>query len=318
MNDVKYPVVLTTDIPDLPLYARGKVRDVYAVGDDALLLVATDRLSAFDVVMRQGIPDKGRVLTQISVWWFNQTEQIIPNHLLSADDNEIAARIEGATGEVVASETREMLGGRALLCRKTRPLPIEAVVRGYLSGSGWKAYQTAPQNANGTVDLWGVPLPPGLMESGKLPLPIFTPSTKAEAGHDAPMPQNEIAGYIGQWANPVQSAAVSLYEYAAQIAAHRGILLADTKFEFGINENNELLLIDEALTPDSSRFWEAASYAPGRAQASWDKQFVRDYLETVPGWNKKPPAPDLPPGIIQKTAQKYRDSFRLLTGHDLE
>ena len=310
-------VVLTTTIPGLPLHTRGKVRDVYAVGPDALLLLATDRISAFDVIMNQGIPDKGRVLTQMSAWWFAQTAPIIASHLISANDEAIASRVSEVTGVDVSPETRQMLAGRALLCRKTRPLPIEAVVRGYLSGSGWKAYQTAPQNANGTIDLWGVPLPSGLKESDKLPAPVFTPSTKAEAGHDEPMEQNEIADYIGAWANPVQTAALSLYNFAADYAAKRGMILADTKFEFGI-DGNQLILIDEALTPDSSRFWDAASYAPGRAQASWDKQFVRDYLETVPGWDKKPPAPNLPPDIIEKTAQKYRDAFRLLTGHNLE
>ena len=311
------PVVLTTDIPGLPLHARGKVRDVYQVGSDALLLVATDRLSAFDVVMAQGIPDKGRVLTQLSVWWFAQTQAIIPNHLLSADDAEIAERIAEATGAPVAETTRELLRGRTMLCKRTRPLPIEAVVRGYLSGSGWKAYQTAPKNADGTVDLWGVPLPSGLRESDKLPAPVFTPSTKASAGHDMPMPQNEIADYIGEQAAPVQDTALALYTFAADLARERGIILADTKFEFGLDENGQLLLIDEALTPDSSRFWDTASYEPGRAQASWDKQFVRDFLETVPGWNKMPPPPDLPQAIIEQTSQKYREAYRLLTGHNL-
>ncbi len=311
------PVVLTTDISGLPLHARGKVRDVYQVGEDALLLVATDRLSAFDVVMAQGIPNKGRVLTQLSVWWFAQTKEIIQNHLLSADDNEIAERIATVTGAPVTENTRELLRGRAMLCRRTRPLPIEAVVRGYLSGSGWKAYQTAPKNADGNVDLWGVPLPSGLRESDKLPAPVFTPSTKASAGHDMPMPQNEIADYIGEQAAPVQNAAIALYTFAADLARKRGMILADTKFEFGLDENNQLLLIDEALTPDSSRLWDAATYDPGGAQASWDKQFVRDFLETVPDWNKMPPPPDLPEAIIEQTSEKYRDAYRLLTGDDL-
>lgn len=317
MSQISAPtVVLTTDLPGLPLHARGKVRDVYHVGADALLLVATDRLSAFDVVMEQGIPGKGQVLTQTAVFWFDQTQSLVPNHLITANDEEITARIAEA-GAIVTDKVRDILRGRAMLCKRTCPLPIEAVVRGYLSGSGWKAYQNAPKNADGTIDLWGVPLPPGLRESDKLPRPIFTPSTKASAGHDEPMPQNEIADYIGKQSEPVQTASIALYEFAANYARDRNIILADTKFEFGIDENESLLLIDEALTPDSSRFWDARTYAPGRAQASWDKQFVRDYLETVPGWNKQAPAPPLPPEIIQKTSEKYRDAYRLLTGRNL-
>ena len=304
--------VLTTDIPGLPIHTRGKVRDVYRVGDHALLLVATDRLSAFDVVMAQGIPSKGRVLNQMSVWWFKQTQKIVPNHLLTADDNEIADKIAEITGSPVSDETRSVLRGRAMLCKKTLPLPIEAVVRGYLSGSGWKAYQDAPKNADGTVNLWGVPLPPGLRQSDKLPQPIFTPSTKAMTGHDLPMPQKQIGDYIGTWAEPVREASLAMYEFASNYALQYGIIVADTKFEFGLNQAGKLILIDEALTPDSSRFWDEATYEPGRAQASWDKQFVRDYLETVPGWNKMPPPPDLPPDIIAQTSQKYRDAYRLL------
>ena len=221
-------------------------------------------------------------------------ESIVLNHLITADDDEIAARLTEA-GAAVSSAVRDVLRGRAMLCKRTRPLPIEAVVRGYLSGSGWKAYQTAPQNPDGTIDLWGVSLPTGLRESDKLPQPIFTPSTKASAGHDEPMPQNEIANYIGKWAAPVQNAAIALYEFAAEIALNRGMILADTKFEFGVDENDQLLLIDEALTPDSSRFWDRAAYEPGRAQASWDKQFVRDFLETVPNWNQPKIPRRLPP-----------------------
>ena len=282
------------------------MRDVYSVGDDAVLLVATDRLSAFDVVLRQGIPDKGRVLTQLSVYWFDQLADVIPNHLLTADDEQIAARLS-AVGVDITSDLRAMLRDRALLCRRTTPLPIEAVVRGYLSGSGWKAYREASANANGaaSIDLWGVPLPAGLRESGQLPTPIFTPSTKATAGHDMPMAQNEIADYIGAFAEPVRTAALRLYVEASERARARGIIIADTKFEFGTASSPsgdpadaQLLLIDEALTPDSSRFWDAETYTPGGAQPSFDKQFVRDYLLFVPGWNQQPPAPDLPADIV--------------------
>ena len=287
-----------------------------------MLLVATDRLSAFDVVLRQGIPDKGRVLTQLSVYWFEQLADVIPNHLLTADDDQIAARL-AAVGVTVTDSLRAMLRGRALLCRRTTPLPIEAVVRGYLSGSGWKAYrETLATGA--TVDLWGVPLPAGLRESDRLPTPIFTPSTKAVAGHDLPMNQSEITAFIGDFAEPVRAAALRLYEAAAERARTRGIIIADTKFEFGTvpgpsgdPTDFQLLLIDEALTPDSSRFWDAETYTPGGAQPSFDKQFVRDYLLSVPSWNQQSPAPDLPPDIVARTADKYRDAYRRITGKDL-
>jgi len=309
--------VLTTDIPGLPRFRSGKVRDVYAVGDDRLLLVATDRISAFDVVLNQGIPDKGRVLTGLSVYWFGETRDVVPNHLITADDDAIATAL-AASGVSVTPDLRAMLRGRAMLCRRTTPLAIEAVVRGYLSGSGWKAYREAMAgDGAAAVDLWGVPLPAGLRESDRLPEPIFTPSTKAAAGHDEPMPRAEIASYIGSWAKPVEEAALALYQFAADRAKERGILLADTKFEFGTDANGNLLLIDEALTPDSSRFWEASSYAPGRPQPSFDKQFVRDWLETVPDWDKRPPAPDLPPDVVEKTAAKYRDAYRRITGAEL-
>jgi phosphoribosylaminoimidazole-succinocarboxamide synthase len=292
--------VLTTTIPGLTKITQGKVRDVYSVGDDKILLVATDRLSAFDVVMDQGIPDKGKILTQISVFWFEKLKSIIPNHLLSADDS----AIEEALSNYGATWTPDLVG-RSLLCKRTKPLPIEAVVRGYLSGSGWKEYK-----ASGS--LWGHDLPTGLIESDKLPKPLFTPSTKAHAGHDEPMPYDQIADYIGALATPVEDASLALYQAASEYAATRGIILADTKFEFGVDSNGELLLIDEALTPDSSRFWEASLYQPGGAQPSFDKQFVRDFLETVSGWNKQPPPPALPKEIIQKTAQKYQDAYQRL------
>jgi phosphoribosylaminoimidazole-succinocarboxamide synthase len=291
------------------------VRDVYRIGDDALLLVATDRLSAFDVVMRQGIPDKGRVLTQLAAFWFARTRDIIPNHLMTADDDAVAARLMGL-GVAMTDDLRATLAGRAMLCRRTQALPVEAVVRGYLSGSAWKEYRSAPVT-NGSVDLWGVSLPAGLRESDRLPKPVFTPSTKATAGHDEPMRPQEVADLLGaELAQRVSQTAIALYTAAQDYAASRGILLADTKFEFGLLDN-ELLLIDEALTPDSSRFWDTGTYTPGGPQPSFDKQFVRDYLESVPGWNKQPPPPDLPDEIVEKTADKYRDAYRRLTGHPL-
>ena len=299
-------VVLSTEIAGLPRHATGKVRDVYQVGEDALLLVATDRLSAFDVVMRQGIPDKGRVLTQLSVFWFEHTQSMVGNHLITADDRQIARRLE----EVGARWTTE-LEGRCLLCRRTQPLPIEAVVRGYLSGSAWKEYR----RTGGA--LWGYSLPSGLRESDRLPSPLFTPSTKASAGHDEPMTPTEALILLGDRFEPVQDAAIALYTAAAERAARAGILLADTKFEFGVDASGTLILIDEALTPDSSRFWPADHYAPGGPQPSFDKQFVRDFLETVPGWNKQAPPPDLPAEIVARTAEKYRDAYRRLTGRSL-
>lgn len=304
-------VVLKTDIPGLPLHATGKVRDVYRVGNDALLLVATDRISAFDVVMNQGIPEKGRLLTALSVFWFHRTRHIVPNHLITADDAEILERL-AAEGVTITDDLRQMLAGRAMLCRRTKPLPIEAVVRGYISGSAWKAYRTAPV-IGGKVDLWGTDLPLGLHESDRLPEPIFTPSTKATAGHDEPMHRTEIGEYTGRYAAQVEQFALLLYRFAWEYAADRGILLADTKFEFGTLDDGTLLLIDEAMTPDSSRYWPADSYAPGGSQPSYDKQMVRDYLEAIPNWNKQPPPPDLSPEIIARTTEKYREAYRVLT-----
>ncbi len=260
------------------------------------------------------------MLTQLSVFWFAATGQIIPNHLISADDSEIVSRLT-AVGVDMTEDLRQMLAGRCLLCRRSSPLPIEAVVRGYLSGSGWKEYKSLNDPSGGPVSLWGVDLPPGLQESDKLPSTIFTPSTKAAAGHDMPMLQKDVTSYIGEWAEPVRAAATALYEFARDYAAGRGIIVADTKFEFGTvtgaGGSPELILIDEALTPDSSRFWDAETYHPGGPQPSFDKQFVRDYLLSVPGWNGEAPAPDLPPDVIEKTAEKYRDAYRRLTGHDL-
>jgi phosphoribosylaminoimidazole-succinocarboxamide synthase len=299
-------VVLQTTIAGLAPPVRGKVRDVYFLDADRLLLVATDRLSAFDVVMNQGIPGKGRVLTQISAFWFGITKEIVPNHLISANDSEIAAALAS-----VGAVWTEALSGRAMLCQRTKPLMVEAVVRGYLSGSMWKDYSTLGNT------LWGHVLPEDLVESDQLATPIFTPSTKAEHGaHDAPMTEAEARALLGEHFDSVHNAAIKLYAFGRDFAAERGILLADTKFEFGVDPQNRVILIDEALTPDSSRFWPAELYQSGGPQSSFDKQFVRDYLETQV-WNKKAPAPDLPASIIEKTADKYRDAYQKLTGGTL-
>ena len=290
-------VVWETNFPGLTLLSRGKVRDLYQIDDD-LLLVATDRLSAFDVVLPTPIPDKGRVLTQLSLFWFEKLSDIVPNHVLSA--TEFPAQTRGF---------REQLAGRSMLCRKTNPIPIECVVRGYLAGSGWKDYRA-------TGKVCGIPLPSGLRESERLPAPIFTPSTKASAGHDENISFDETVARIGgEQAEKLRALSLEIYRRAAAYAEPRGILLADTKFEFGL-VNNELIWIDEALTPDSSRFWPADGYAAGRPQPSFDKQYVRDYLERI-GWNKVPPGPELPPEVVTGTRDKYRQAYLLLTGHEL-
>ena len=308
--------VLSLDLPFLPKIASGKVREVYAVADDRILLVASDRISAFDVVLNQGIPDKGRVLTQMSAWWFTQTKSLLPNHCLSADDDAVAETL-AAEGAVLMPKMRQTLAGRTMLCQRTEPLPIEAVVRGYLSGSAWADYRNAPVNA-GMVNLWGIEMPAGLRESDKLPQPIFTPSTKAAEGHDMPLTGNQTADLLGlDRASRVREAALSLYVFAADYALARGIILADTKFEFGMLPSGEMRLIDEALTPDSSRFWDASVYEPGKAQPSFDKQFVRDYLISVPGWDRTPPAPDLPDTVVQGTTARYREAFEHITGEPL-
>ncbi len=310
-----YAPVLTTDIPGLPKFTTGKVRDVYDLGD-ALLLVATDRISAFDVVLPVGIPDKGRVLTQLSRFWFAQTQGIVPNHLITANGDAIARRLSEAS-VAVTDQLRKTLAGRTLLVEKCRALPIECVVRGYLSGSAWKEYQTRFAHG-GEVRLYDLPLPSGLRESDRLPTPLFTPATKAEMGaHDENITFERAVTLVGrEVAEEVRDRSVALYAFARDHAAERGILIADTKFEFGLRDDGALILIDEALTPDSSRFWDAAQYRPGRPQPSFDKQFVRDYLETL-DWDKAAPGPPLPPEIVAKTAQKYRDAYRLLTGHAL-
>jgi phosphoribosylaminoimidazole-succinocarboxamide synthase len=278
--------------------ARGKVRDIYDLGD-RLLIVATDRLSAFDVVMPTPIPDKGRVLTQLSLFWFDLLAHLIPNHVLSATD--FPAPFD---------QYADDLAGRSMVVRKTKPLPIECVARGYLSGSGWKEYR-----ATGTV--CGIELPLGLKESDKLPEPIFTPATKAASGHDENISFAQAADLIGEpMAKAVRSITLEIYNRAAAYAQPRGIILADTKFEFGLL-NDELIWIDEALTPDSSRFWPAAEYSPGGAQPSFDKQFVRDYLERI-HWPKTPPGPELPPDLVAATRARYREAFRILVGRELD
>ena len=279
------------------LRSRGKVRDLYDVGDE-LLIVTTDRLSAFDVVLPTPIPDKGRVLTQLSLFWFKTLSDVVPNHVLT-----------GADFSGPLAPYRRQLEGRAMLCKKTQPLPIECVVRGYLSGSGWKDYRASGQ-------ICGVALPPGLHESDRLPEPIFTPATKATSGHDENVTFEGAAERIGEdLAEQVREISLELYRRATAHAEPRGILIADTKFEFGMLED-KLIWIDEALTPDSSRFWQAEGYQPGRGQPSFDKQYVRDYLERV-GWSKRPPAPELPGEVVAATQSKYREAYRKLTGHDL-
>jgi phosphoribosylaminoimidazole-succinocarboxamide synthase len=307
--------VLTVEIPGLPKFVSGKVRDVFDLGD-ALLLVASDRISAFDVVLPVGIPDKGRVLTQLSRFWFAQTQGIVSNHLITANLEAITRRLS-ESGIDVTPQLTEMLAGRTLLVEKCRALPIECVVRGYLSGSAWKEYQTRFAHG-GEVRLYDLPLPVGLRESDRLPVPLFTPATKAEIGsHDENITFDHAAVLIGsKIAESVREKSLALYTFARDYAAAHGILIADTKFEFGLRDDGALILIDEALTPDSSRFWDAAQYQPGRPQPSFDKQFVRDYLQTL-DWNKSAPGPMLPPDIIAKTAEKYRDAYQILTEHAL-
>jgi phosphoribosylaminoimidazole-succinocarboxamide synthase len=284
----------------------GKVRDLYAIGEDRLLLVASDRLSAFDVVLPTEIPDKGRVLTGLSRFWFAQTAGIVPNHLLGAAPEDLPAGI--VAGPDVAAELR----GRMMLCRRVDVLPIEVIVRGYLAGSGWKDYRRS-----GAV--CGIALPEGLRESDRLPEPLFTPSTKAEEGHDENISVEQAAAIIGaDLAKRVRDIAIALYRYGSSVAEPAGIILADTKFEFGVDPSTgELLLIDEVLTPDSSRFWDAAAYEPGRAQASYDKQFVRDWLEGQP-WDKTPPGPALPGEIVAGTRARYVEAFERITGASFE
>lgn len=305
--------VLSTDIANVPKFITGKVRDVYDLGD-ALLIVATDRLSAFDVVLPTGIPDKGRVLTQLSLFWFAQTQDVVPNHLLASDMDSIGQRLRDA-GATVTPELISLLEGRSLLVQKCQAFPLECVVRGYLAGSAWKDYQQLFGHG-GEVNLYGLPVPVGLREADPFPTPLFTPSTKAHSGHDQTITMTQAAAIVGaDRAQELADKSLALYRHAHEHAAACGLILADTKFEFGLH-NGKVILIDEALTPDSSRFWDAQGYKPGRAQPSFDKQFVRDYLETL-DWDKTAPGPVLPPEIIEKTAEKYRDAYRRLTGQEL-
>jgi phosphoribosylaminoimidazole-succinocarboxamide synthase len=291
-------VVRETKFDGISPAARGKVRDIYDAGDK-LLIVATDRLSAFDVILPTPIPDKGRVLTQVSLFWFNLLRDVVPNHVLS-----------GTEFPAMFDAYREELAGRSMLVRKTAPLPIECVVRGYVSGSGWKDY-------GATGKICGIALPTGLRESDRLPEPLFTPATKAATGHDENISFQRAAELIGpERADQVRDISLEIYRRAAAYAEPRGILLADTKFEFGLL-NDELIWIDEALTPDSSRFWPAAQYKPGGPQPSFDKQFVRDYLESI-HWPKTPPGPELPPEVVSATRGKYREAYRILTGRELD
>ncbi|HEY0867496.1 MAG TPA: phosphoribosylaminoimidazolesuccinocarboxamide synthase [Fimbriimonas sp.] len=289
--------LLTTEIPGLPAPRRGKVREVYDLGDE-LLIVATDRISAFDVIMANGIPDKGKILNQMSAFWFDLLQGLCPNHILSVDDGTIQSRLDDPQPE---------LEGRTTLARKARPLPIECVARGYLSGSLYKEYRA------GGGSVHGLSLPDGLVDSSQLPDPIFTPATKAQEGHDENISYRQAADLVGaETARKVRDWTLALYRQAADHASKAGIILADTKFEFGETDEG-IVWIDEALTPDSSRFWDASRYQPGKSQPSYDKQFVRDYLETL-DWDKRPPGPELPDEIVQKTRAKYVEAFERLTG----
>ncbi len=289
--------LLQSSLQSLPFLHRGKVRDLYAVGDDKLLVIQTDRLSAFDVVLPDPVPGKGKVLTALSTFWFEKLAHVIPNHLTGIDPE-----------SVVAPEERAQVGGRAMVVRRLKPLPIEAIARGYIIGSGWKDYRKSGA-------ICGIALPGGLREAEQLPQPLFTPSTKAAIGkHDENIPFVEMAKLVGaERAAAVRDATLRLYAEGAEYARTRGIIMADTKFEFGLDESGKLYLIDEVLTPDSSRFWPVATYRVGMSPPSFDKQFVRDWLEAQQ-WSKQPPAPRLPADVLEKTAEKYREVLRLLTG----
>jgi phosphoribosylaminoimidazole-succinocarboxamide synthase len=300
--------LLETSLDGLTLNRRGKVRDVYELtldsGDPGLLIVATDRISAFDYVLGSGIPDKGKVLTQLSGFWFDRIGTLVPHHLISLDVDAFPA---------AATPHREVLRGRTMLARRTDPVPIECVARGYLSGSGWKEYLQS-----GSV--CGVKLPRGLRESERLPEPIFTPATKAESGHDVNISEEEAGRLVGvELVSKLKALTLEIYRRGTEHAESRGIIIADTKFEFGLAgpDQNEIVLIDEVLTPDSSRFWPRDKYEPGHGQPSFDKQFVRDYLEEI-RWNKQPPVPSLPDDVVRRTREKYVDAFRLLTGRELQ
>ncbi len=299
MTSSQNPVILETNLNGIARHARGKVRDVYSLGD-RLLIVATDRISAFDYILATGIPDKGRVLTQLSIFWFDFLRDVTPTHFLSADLAEYPAELRPFA---------DQLAGRSMLVKRADMIEIECVARGYLSGSGWKEYKQ-----HGTV--CGIQLPAGLKESDKLPEPIFTPATKAQTGHDENVSFDHVVNLIGKdLATRLRDLTLAIYARAARYAETRGIIIADTKFEFGF-VGGELVLGDEVLTPDSSRFWPAETYQPGGAQFSYDKQYVRDYLESI-HWNKQPPAPALPDDVAARTGEKYRQAYQLLTGREL-
>jgi len=292
-------IILETNFQGVELFARGKVRDLYAV-DQRLLIVATDRISAFDYVLASGIPGKGKVLTQLSIFWFDFLRDVVETHFISAQPGDYPPEL---------ASHRDTLRGRSMLVERAEPVPIECVVRGYLAGSGWKDYQ-----ATGSIS--GICLPAGLEESARLPEPVFTPATKASSGHDINISFDEMVHWVGGvLAEELRTLSLRVYHKTAEYASTRGILIADTKFEFG-RVGDRVLLIDEVLTPDSSRFWAAETYRPGQPQASFDKQFVRDYLERS-GWNKQPPAPALPLDVIEATSARYREAYRRLTGHEL-
>jgi phosphoribosylaminoimidazole-succinocarboxamide synthase len=295
------PVLLQTDFPELELHASGKVRDVYRLDNEHLLFVATDRISAFDYVLATGIPHKGRVLTQISLFWFEFLRDLVPNHLVTADVTRYPATVR---------EYAAQLRGRSMMVVRADMVPVECVVRGYISGSAWKEYK-----ANGRV--CGIELPAGLKESDQLPEPIFTPATKATTGHDENIPFAEMARLIGpELSRELRDISLKIYTKASEYARQKGIIIADTKFEFGRTAAG-ITLADEVLTPDSSRFWPADKYQPGKAQDSFDKQYVRDYLEEI-RWNKQPPAPALPPEVARKTSEKYLEAYHQLTGRELD
>ncbi len=292
--------LLQTSLAGLPLVRRGKVRDVYAVDDDHLLIVATDRISAFDCILPTAIARKGEVLTSLSMFWFSKLAHIISNHLVTTN-------LEEMPGSVARDEN---IAGRSMLVRRAKVFPVECVVRGYLVGSGWKDYLR-------TGEVCGHKLPKNLLESAELREPIFTPSTKAEIGHDENISEEQVRGIVGkETTDRLREMSLRLYTEARDYARSRGIIIADTKFEFGLDKNGEIILIDEVLTPDSSRFWPAESYSPGKSQPSFDKQFVRDYLETL-NWDKRPPAPSLPSEVATATTERYLEAYRLLTGEDL-
>jgi phosphoribosylaminoimidazole-succinocarboxamide synthase len=301
-QNARMDALLQSTLHSLPLLARGKVRDIYAVGDDRLLMVTTDRLSAFDVVMNEPIPGKGRVLNQMSNFWFERLADLVPNHLTGQ-----------APESVVKPDEVEQVRGRSAVVKRLEPILVEAVVRGYLIGSGWRDYQAGGR-------LCGIALPPGLKMASRLPAPLFTPARKAELGeHDENIGFDEVVSMIGvELADSIRAVSLKLYRRAASYAAERGIIIADTKFEFGLDEQGRLTLMDEVLTADSSRFWPAETWRVGVSPPSFDKQFVRDYLESLPNWPKTPPAPPLPAAIVEQTAARYREALQRLTGKSVE